>query len=123
MHVCEFCHTDYFCRPQVKTPRACQNCQVARQRANEREWRKLHTHFDDRYHSIRREQRLRKIRALLAVLLECLRLGQRLLGMTLKVDTFSEILEETLVDLGVRRINKFCDFKSVIDFKFLSGGP
>ncbi len=50
MHCCEFCGSEFLARPQVKCPRACNNCQVKRQRANERAWHARHLHFDDQYH-------------------------------------------------------------------------
>lgn len=109
MHCCEFCRTEFLARPQVKKPRACNNCQGDRQRANERAWHRRHAHFDDRYHSVRREQRLRKIKELADALVECLRVGQSLLGFSIKLAPFAEKLGEFLAELGVRRINKFCD--------------
>ena len=35
MQICEFCHTEFIPRPQIKKPRACSHsaCQKKRQRA------------------------------------------------------------------------------------------
>ena len=121
MHECEFCRTEFLSRPQVKKPRACEKCQNHRQRANEREWHERHKHFDDRYHRIRREQRLRAIEKLVHKLIECLTVGLRLSGVVMELKIFSEILENVLVDLGVRRINKFWAFQNGSCFKGLGG--
>lgn len=122
MHRCEFCRTEFIARPQVKNPRACEKCQTLRQRANEKAWHARHTHFKDHYHRIRRAQRLQRIRALVYVVIECLRVGQRLLGLAIKLEIFSDIFEQSLVELGVRQINKFCNIQKVIHSRDLSGG-
>ena len=58
MCTCEFCNTEFEPRPQVKNPRACSNCQNARQRANEKEWRNRHLGlYDGKYHQVKRESR------------------------------------------------------------------
>lgn len=121
MHECEFCCTEFLPRPQVKKPRACEGCQSLRQRANEREWHAKQVKFSDEYHRTRRGQRLKLIEALLKVLMECLGVGGRLLGMTLNIEKFCEVLSRFLVDLGVRRINKFCELENVIHLNSLSG--
>jgi len=120
MHCCEFCHTHFSCRPQVKNPRACSNCQVERQRTNEREWHEKHTHFNDAYHGIRRKQREQKIFKLVSILIACLRVGQSLSGIKLDSEKFSKILEVRFLELGVRRINKFCEFEKLLDSATLS---
>lgn len=107
MHCCEFCGSQFFARPQVKCPRACNKCQSQRQRANEKAWHERHTHFDDRYHSTRREQRTKRIQQLVVIIAECLRVGQRLMGISIKLEIFSLNLRSLLSELGVRRINKF----------------
>jgi hypothetical protein len=120
MHCCEFCSTHFLSRPQVKTPRACSNCQTLRQRANEREWHEKHTHFDDAYHGIRRKQREQKILKLISILIECLRIGQSLSGLKFDTEKFSKILEARFLELGVRQINKFCDLQKLLDSGSLS---
>jgi len=120
MHCCEFCHTHFSCRPQVKNPRACSNCQVERQRTNEREWHEKHTHFNDAYHGIRRKQREQKIFKLVSILIACLRVGQSLSGIKLDSEKFSKILEVRFLELGVRRINKFCELEKLLDSATLS---
>jgi hypothetical protein len=121
MHECEFCRTDFLSRPQVKNPRACENCQSLRQRANEREWHERQSKFSDRYHQLRRGQRLKLIEALTKVLMECLSVGGRLLGTPLNLEKLCEVLTRFLVELGVRQINKFCDLENVGHLKRLSG--
>ena len=116
MHCCEFCHTHFSCRPQVKNPRACSNCQVERQRTNKREWHEKHTHFNDAYHGIRRKQREQKILKFVSILIECLRVGQRLSGLKFDSQKFSLILEVHLLELGVRQINKFWMLENANDF-------
>ena len=45
MHICEFCNIQYEPRKQVQNPRACNKneCQKARQRKNEKEWKGQHS--------------------------------------------------------------------------------
>ena len=107
VHCCEFCGNQFFARPQVKCPRACNKCQSLRQRANEKAWHERHTHFDDRYHSTRREQRIKRIKQFVLIIVECLRVGQRLMGVSIQLEVFSVNLASLLSELGVRRINKF----------------
>ena len=58
MCICEFCHTPFCNRPQVKQPRACKNCQRLRQQANELEWRERHPDlYDKKYHAIKKQLR------------------------------------------------------------------
>lgn len=120
MHCCEFCSTHFLSRPQVKSPRACSNCQELRQRANEREWHEKQTHFDDAYHGIRRKQREQKILKLVSILIECLRVGQSLSGLKFDSQKFSQILAVRLLELGVRQINKFCEFEKLLESGTLS---
>ena len=124
MHCCEFCLSEYPVRPQVINPRACTNpeCQLKRQRLNEREWRLRHPELrGTRYHSIRRQQRAQRILALAAILRRCLQVGVDLLGIQIGMDSFLEILQGFLIKTGVRRINKFWKFEEVNDLADLNG--
>jgi len=121
MHECEFCRTDFLSRPQVKNPRACGGCQSLRQRANEREWHERQSKFCDRYHQLRRDQRLKLIETLVKVLMECMGIGGRFLGTTLNLEKFCEAFSDFLMELGVRQINKFCDLEKIADLKSLGG--
>ncbi len=107
MHCCEFCGSEFLARPQVKCPRACNNCQGKRQRANERAWHARHLHFDDHYHRIRRDQRRKRIYEIVVIMMECFRVGQNLVGTSIRLDLFSEKLQSLFLALGVRQINKF----------------
>ena len=123
MHCCEFCLSEYVVRPQVINPRACQafECQLKRQRLNEREWRLKHPELrGTRYHSVRRQQRLQRILMIATILQRCLQIGVDLLGVKIGIDTFSEDLKKFLLNIGVRRINKFWLFEESSDFADLS---
>ncbi len=116
MYRCEFCHCQFASRPQVKRPRACPEpeCQRRRQRTNEREWRERHVGYADaKYHSVRREQRHRRIGAILEVLMKCISVGKDLLGMKIITEEFKEFLARFLLQLGVRQINKFWPVENV----------
>jgi hypothetical protein len=116
MHCCKFCLSEFDARPQVKNPRAClkPECQLKRQRANEREWRERHPALrGTRYHAIRRAQRTIRIQAAATTIKRCLQVGVDLMGVRISVGEFSQILENFLLDLGVRQINKFWDFENV----------
>jgi hypothetical protein len=113
MHTCEFCSIQFEARPQVKIPRACKDCQVLRQRANERDWheRNLHLHSHT-YHKSKREVRLTKLRKLASVFTECLRVGQDFFGIKFLND-FELFFAQAFIRLGVRQINKFCDLEKI----------
>lgn len=124
MHCCEFCLSEYTARPQVINPRACQkpDCQLSRQRLNEREWRLRHPELrGTRYHSIRRQQRVRRILAMSVILRQCLQVGVDLLDVQIGMDSFLEILQGFLLNIGVRRINKFWKFVEANDLADLNG--
>lgn len=119
MHCCEFCLSEYVVRPQVKNPRACKafNCQLKRQRLNEREWRLNHPELrGTRYYSIRRQQRLQRILMMAAILQRCLQIGVELMGVKIGMSPFSEDFKQFLLNTGVRRINKFWHFEEASDF-------
>ena len=122
MHHCEFCLAEFQSRPQVKNPRACQRpeCQLQRQRLNEREWRKRHPEpSGGRYHAIRREQRAQRIVALSITIRKCFQVGRDLLGLRFDVEEFSSFLDEMLFNLGVRRISKFWSFENGAQYSSL----
>lgn len=124
MHCCEFCLSEYVVRPQVINPRACQafECQLKRQRLNERDWRLRHPELrGTRYHSIRRQQRLQRIQMMATILQRCLQIGVDLLGVKIGIDPFLEDFKEFLLNMGVRRINKFWLFEESNDFTDLDG--
>ena len=124
MHCCEFCLSEYTARPQVINPRACQKleCQLSRQRLNERDWRLRHPELrGTRYHSVRRQQRLQRILMMATILQQCLQIGVDLLGIKIGIVPFSEDLKKFLLNIGVRRINKFWKFEDVNDLADLNG--
>jgi integrase len=49
MHKCEFCNACFQARPQVKHPRACQNCQKKRQQENETSIENYLAHLSEFY--------------------------------------------------------------------------
>lgn len=107
---CEFCHTEFEPRAQVKKPRACPNnlCQQSRQRANEKSWREKHTHLSSKeYHRIRRKQRIRKLKNVAESILKCLEVGAEFLNQTIDRNAFSDFLITFISELGIRRANKF----------------
>ena len=78
VHQCEFCRASFHPRPQVKNPRACnrQDCQKKRQSSNELEWReKSGTQSDPKYHSIRKEARLKQLRVISLAVTDCFKKG------------------------------------------------
>jgi hypothetical protein len=108
MHKCEFCHTEFSSRPQVKNPRACPACQGLRQRNNEYDWRKRNpTYSSAAYHELRRSQRQAKLNGIAQALVKCIKLGKALMGMDLKMEELSLALAEFLSMHGIRRVNKF----------------
>src|SRR4051812_33789276 len=108
MHMCEFCHTEYKSRPQVKRPRACTSCQRQRQRTNEKDWRNRNPRYSDpAYHKVCREQRFKKLNEVVTILSSCLKVGKTFLGLDIAMDLVSGALGEFLFALGIRRVNKF----------------
>jgi len=123
LHRCEFCQTEYRPRAQVKNPKACLNadCQRARQRANEKAWREQHTHLSSKeYHRVRRKQRAHKLQAVVASILKCLEVGARFLNQPVEHGAFLEFLEAFVLELGIRRANKFWPGEIVCDGAMLS---
>jgi hypothetical protein len=125
MHACEFCLTNFECRPQVKSPRAClkPECQRLRQRANEREWRDSNPKYlDKKYHQCQREGREKRIVAITEALKRCLSVGRDLLGLKFKADEIATFLKRWLLDLGMRQINKFWSGEIQRESTNLEGG-
>jgi hypothetical protein len=121
---CEFCQCNFEHRPQVKNPRACGKlaCQRLRQRTNEREWRDRQPLSPGaNYHEIRRGQRTRKIKRIAATLTKCFETGRRFLGLDVSIEVFAKILEVALLDLGLRKINKFWRIENASDSVDLDG--
>ena len=115
MNNCEFCHNDFHSRPQVKRPRACPSCQKERQRSNEKDWRILNPqYFSALYHKLMREERMRKLKVAAKLLSKCIGVGKEMLGMTLAVDDLGAIFWKLLVELGIRRVNKFWGAEIII---------
>lgn len=107
MCICEFCHTEYTPRPQVKKPRACPGCQKQRQRDNEYCWRKLNPRYASaQYHELQRGIRDRKLKAAADALSECIRIGKEMVGINLEMKELGVALMEFLHTLGIRRVNK-----------------
>jgi len=112
VHICEFCHTQFQSRPQVKRPRACQGCQKQRQRSNEKDWRSRNPQYScAEYHDLMREKRNERLAAAAAELSKCITVGRDFLGIKFKVDALGPILAEFFHGLGVRRLNKFWDLQ------------
>jgi hypothetical protein len=112
MHKCEFCNTEFQPRPQVKKPRACSSCQVQRQRSNEKDWRSRNPRYSNAiYHELMRRSREKKLKAVIEALLECIRIGKTMSGLTFEARELSSLLTEFVLGLGVRRLNKFWSFE------------
>ncbi len=112
MQDCEFCHSQFKPRPQVKSPRACgkQECQRERQRENEKAWHSRNPGiYDGKYHSVKRRERLQELRKIAGRLKECLAVGATMLGVTVDEGQILLILERFLLGLGIRTANKFCN--------------
>ena len=107
--VCEFCSSIFRPRPQVKRPRACGkiNCQGARQKANEKAWREQNLGpYDGAYHAAKRALRAAKLKAILAAIMDALKVGSRMRGVQLQFEQIEEFLSQTFSELGSRRANK-----------------
>ena len=114
MTKCEFCPKFFTPRPQTKKARACDchECQVKRQRLNEKEW-KIRNKAEDNdygaeYYRAYRVDRLKFFVGLVERILEVLRAGCTLLHESFSVDEFKETLIPFLFRLGIRRANKLC---------------
>ena len=122
MHTCEFCHTQFTPRSQVKTPRACNKdmCQRQRQRDNERSWRERHKHLEDKnYHQIRRHQRRKKIHDIGQLIFKCMAVGREFLGIPIYMENMRTHFIDFLLELGIRRINKLCSLENLSSFRGL----
>ena len=107
MHKCEFCNAMFQARPQVKRPRACQQCQKKRQRENEKSWHiKNKSDFDSRYHKTRKIQRTAKLQKIARSIFELIETGKKFLHRNIRLDRFDEFLFLFLKDLGIRHVNK-----------------
>jgi hypothetical protein len=115
MCTCEFCNTEFEPRPQVKNPRACSNCQKARQRANEKSWRNKHLGlYDGKYHQVKRECRKAAIKTKVKDLIKCVEVGGTLLGIAITKEiqeSFCDIFLKFFASLGIRRANKVWPLK------------
>jgi len=110
MHKCEFCHNNFIPRLQVKNPRACKNsqCQLKRQRSNEKEWKNKHIpEYDKQYHQVQKKKRSKLISSTLESILDCLTAGTKLFGRNCNMANFKAHLNIFLSRLGIRKINKF----------------
>jgi hypothetical protein len=110
MLICSYCHSPFRPRPQVKNPRACARkaCQRSRQRDNEEAWRLRNMgRFDSQYHRDQRRQRMKHIQTAITAFLECLRIGAAISQATSKIVEMGELVRRFILELGVRRLNKF----------------
>jgi len=110
VHQCEFCTANFFPRPQVKNPRACErsDCQKKRQRSNELAWRaRNHALSDPKYHRLRKLARLKLLKQACETLLRYLNTGATIFGQAVMLEEVRLFFFQFLVSLGVRRVNKF----------------
>lgn len=115
MCTCEFCLTSFCPRPQVKHPRACAKCQAKRQRANEKAWHERNPKYLDKvYHSVKKQQRMKRIRKILEIVYECLRVGKDFLKHRLDLENIRTFLSQFLAHIGIRKINKFWDVSILV---------
>lgn len=110
MHRCEFCFVMYQPRPQVKRPRACEQCQSKRQRSNEKAWHFKHKgQFDAKYYRILKDQRLKALREKSALFREWIEIGRRFMQQSGSLVGLDEFLFQFLTYVGIRRVNKLCE--------------
>lgn len=115
MHSCNYCHTSYEPRPQVKKPRACdkEECQLARQRDNEKSWRERNkAYYGKEYYEQQRIERDNSITCVVDDLVKCLEVGKTFLDEKIKLKDFNlsefkKALGSFFSYLGMRRTNKF----------------
>lgn len=111
MCICEFCHTSFQPRAQVKRPRACSKCQKERQKANEDAWHERNPKYSDReYHQVQKKQRLKRLGELVGIILECLRVGKDFLKQNFDLEKTRVLFSKFLSVVGIREINKFWKF-------------
>jgi hypothetical protein len=125
MKCCEFCLADFNPRPQVKNPRACNKlvCQKLRQRRNEEEWRDKNPDYPGHeYYKINKSQRLERLQTVIRSLIKCIEVGRKLYGIEILMEEFSHILEKSILELGLREINKFWLFENQLDSADLACG-
>ncbi len=107
MCICEFCHTPFCNRPQVKQPRACKNCQRLRQQANELEWRERHPDlYDKKYHAIKKQLRDDALTKRAELAIEYLRAGALIKGDRINIEKFGLKISELFFRVGIFEINK-----------------
>lgn len=110
MQECTICGEDFIPRPQVRRPKACFKsiCQKARQKANEIAWRaRINADNTGRYHQIQRASRAKRLREITLQLMECLKIGGRMLNRLFDREGLEAFLVKALGELGIRRCNKF----------------
>ncbi len=79
-----------------------------RQRSNELTWRQSNSAvIDPQYHRIRKAARLKRLRQILELISRCLRTGATFLNEKIPFEVTQEFLFQFLLELGVRKINKF----------------
>jgi hypothetical protein len=109
MHQCEFCPNLFSPRPQVKRPRACSNCQFLRQQENEKTWHsKNKEKHDALYHRVQKGLRVETLSEISKKVCEWLRIGMEFKGGSVDVKELGKLLLRFFLDLGIRRVNKFC---------------
>jgi hypothetical protein len=106
---CEFCNSYFTPRAQVKKPRACQKkeCQLKRQRANEKAWKEQQgDRFDAKYHNKKKQKRLSNLRDMAGNVIKCIETGLTFLGKSLNIEKMRGYITELFYTLGSRRVNK-----------------
>ena len=124
---CEFCSTQFEARPQTKNPRACSkdSCQKARQRQNERDWHQKNRELylqNAKYHQQQRIKRYRFLLETINKLIEAILAGCLFKGIFIKQELFKELFQNFIHSIGLRQINKFCNFDEA-SFNQQSSGP
>ncbi len=112
MHKCEYCNACFQARPQVKHPRACQNCQLKRQRENEKSWHFKHkSNFDREYHGIQKIQRFERLQEISKIICQWIKTGAIFSGNNFLNSDWENSFMSFLVKLGIRKVNKFWQFE------------
>jgi hypothetical protein len=120
--ICSFCNSKYKVRPQVKNPKACykKTCQLNRQRKNEKDWvLKNKNLYDGKYHKIKRQVRMKKLKAMVEEILEMIKVGKIYLNKKINIEFIKGFLFKFIYKFGIRSSNKLWNIKKDIEINIL----
>ena len=112
MCTCEFCKREFQPRPQVKNPRACKECQAARQRDNEYNWKERHKDiYNKEYYEQQKIKREDEKKKYADELIECLEVGMKFLEKKLRIGEFRNFIMHIFSHLGLTKIKQVLEVK------------